>query len=235
MIKVGICDDEEDFIQELKEYISDYSWKNSVEIEIQSYENADDLLLYIKENGALDIVFLDIQLKGTTGVEVGKRIRSDLTNEMMQIVFVSSKQGYAIQLFDIRPMNFLIKPIDYQKTKYIFDEYLKRYYLQEQMFEYQIGEKFYQVHEEKILYFQSRGKKVYIITQNEKDAFYGKLSDVLLQLKDNSFCLVHKSYLINMRYATEYGKDYIVMANGEKIPVSSKMKNALNRKLMETI
>lgn len=233
MLKVGICDDEEEFILELKGYISEYSKENNVEILIQTYKNAGDLLSSIEKEGTLNIVFLDIQLKETSGVEVGRMIRSKLTNETIQIVFVSSKEGYAMQLFDIRPMNFLIKPIDYQKTKYILDEYDRLYHFHNLYFKYNIGKSHYIVNEQAILYFQSQGKKVHIITQKERKEFYGKLSDILLELKDKNFCMVHKSYIINMRYAVEYQKECVIMANGETIPVSRAMKKNLNRKLLE--
>lgn len=233
MLKVGICDDEEDFIIELKGYIAEYSQKNKVEILVQSYKNPEDLLASIEKEESLNIVFLDIQLRETSGVEVGRKIRSNIKNETIQIVFVSSKEGYAMQLFDIRPMNFLIKPIDYKKTKYILDEYDRLYHFQSHYFEYNIGKSHYIVNEQAILYFQSQGKKVHMVTQSEKKEFYGKLSDILLQLNDKNFCLVHKSYIINMRYAIEYQKESVIMANGETIPVSRSMRNNLNRKLLE--
>lgn len=233
MLKVGICDDEEEFILELKGYISEYSKKNNVEIMVHTYKNPEDLLTFIEKEETLNIVFLDILLKGISGVEVGRMIRSNLKNETIQIVFVSSKEGYAMQLFDIRPMNFLIKPINYQKTKYILDEYDRLYHFQNHYFEYNIGKSHFIVNEQAIMYFQSQGKKVHIVSQIERKEFYGKLSDILFQLNDKNFCMVHKSYIINMRYAIEYQKECVIMANGETIPVSRSMRNNLNRKLLE--
>lgn len=235
MINIGICDDEEGFILELRKYLLQYSMEKDVEIRIYPYNNPKDLLSDIDNGVTLDLIFLDIQLKESSGVEVGKRIRSSLANETIQIVFVSSRKGYAMQLFDIRPMNFLIKPIDYQKTKYILDEFERIFHFSNCYFEYHIGKSICKVNEQAILYFQSQAKKVHMYIQNDHIEFYGKLSDILPQLKDNNFCMVHKSFIINMRYATEYKKDCIVMANGEIIPVSRAMKDNLNKKLLENM
>lgn len=58
------------------------------------------------------MIFLDIMMPVKSGVEVGKIIRNDLKDNITQIVFISSENKYAMDLFEIRPMNFLIKPFD---------------------------------------------------------------------------------------------------------------------------
>lgn len=122
MINIGICDDENGFVLELRKNLLEYSMEKNVEIMIYPYNNSKDMLSDIEKGVNLDLIFLDIQLKEISGVEVGKKIRSNLENETIQIVFVSSIKNYAMQLFDLRPMNFLIKPINYDKTKFILDE-----------------------------------------------------------------------------------------------------------------
>ena len=89
----------------------------------RSFFSGKELLEDIEKSGVCDLLFLDIELGDYTGVEVGKKIRSDIRYESMQIVFVSAKDNYAMQLFDIRPMNFLVKPVKYERVAYILEEY----------------------------------------------------------------------------------------------------------------
>lgn len=233
MINIGICDDENGFVLELRKNLLEYSMEKNVEIMIYPYNNSKDMLSDIEKGVNLDLIFLDIQLKEISGVEVGKKIRSNLENETIQIVFVSSIKNYAMQLFDLRPMNFLIKPINYDKTKFILDEYERLFCLNNSYFEYHIGKSVCKVNEQVILYFQSQAKKVHMYMCNDQVEFYDKLSEIMRRLKDKNFCMVHKSFIINMRYATEYKRDCDVMANGEVIPVSRAMKDNLNKKLLE--
>lgn len=58
-----------------------------------------------------DIIFLDIEFKSLNGLQVGRKIRNQLHNELVQIVYISAIANYAMDLFQIRPMNFLIKPL----------------------------------------------------------------------------------------------------------------------------
>lgn len=233
VLRIGICDDDEKFGLELEGYLLEYAQKKNLVIDTQTFTNDRDILSNIESEGLFDILFLDIELEGTTGVDLGKKLRADIKNEPMQIVYVSSKEGYAMQLFDTRPMNFIIKPVTYKMIERIMDEYGRLYKFQPDFFEYNIGKTKYKVSEQYIFYFQSQGKKIQIVTQNETKEFYGKLSEVLQRLNNDSFCCVHKSYVINLRYVLEFGKDSILMANGERIPVSRAMRKNLNNTILK--
>lgn len=233
MFRIGICDDDETFAIQLEEYIIQYAKTKNLLVDTQTFSNADDLFQNMEEEGLFEILFLDIQLNDTTGIDIGRKIRTSLKNEAMQIVYVSSKEGYAMQLFDIRPMNFLIKPVDYGKVVYILEEYDRLYNLQNKFFQYSIGKSQNRINERYIIYFQSQGRKIKMVTQNDSIEFYGKLSDVILQLNEHSFLNVHKSYVINTNYVVEYRKDSILMANGESIPISQSMKKHVKQKILE--
>lgn len=235
MFRIGICDDDEQFTLQMENFVSEYANKNDISVEIHTFLNAEKLFLSIREDGPFEILFLDIELGDNTGIDIGKIIRSDLKNEIMQIVFISAKEEYALQLFDIRPMNFLIKPVDYQKVAYIMDEYERLFYRHNSYFTYNVGKRTYRMYENCILYFQSQGKKIQMVTLDGTEEFYGKLSDVVSQLNEQMFCIVHKSYVINLRYVAQYRSDSIVMVNGDEIPVSQSMKQKVKERILNDI
>lgn len=163
---------------------------------------------------------------------MGKKIRSDIRYESMQIVFVSAKDNYAMQLFDIRPMNFLVKPVKYERVAYILEEYGRLFQFQPCFLELGKGKHQCKIEERSILYIQSRAKKVCVVTKDGEKEFYGKLSDIIPQLNQNAFCVVHKSYVVNLQYVAEYGKDMIRMVDGTCISVSRAMRSNLNHAIM---
>ncbi len=63
-----------------------------------------------------------------------------------------------------------------------------------------------------------------MITHDGAEEFYGKLTDIIPQLNEQIFCVVHKSFIINMRYVLQYRSDNILMTNGAEIPISRSMK-----------
>lgn len=233
MLRIGICDDDEQFTILLETLVLNYAKTKGISIETQTFISSDTLFSCIEEEGLFDILFLDIDLGNETGVDIGMRIRSDLKKETMQIVYVSVNEEYAMQLFNIRPMNFLVKPVDSQKVAYILDEYERVFDFQNRFFTYHIGKRKYRMNENCILYFQSQAKKIKMITQDGTIEFYGKLSNVTPRLNKRMFCAVHKSFVINMRYVSQYRSDSILMIDGTEIPISQSMKQTVKDKILD--
>ena len=82
-----------------------------MKLEVDVFFDGTALTEYLKREKAPDILFLDIELPGMDGVEVGKYVRDILRNLHMFLVYISSKEEYALELFQNQPFDFLIKPI----------------------------------------------------------------------------------------------------------------------------
>lgn len=232
MLNIAICDDDEQFANRLEDLLYDYLNNNNYKADIQAFTNPDELIKYLNDE-SVDLLFLDIEFDNVTGIDIGNSLRKNLHNDLIQIVFVSATESYAMQLFNIRPFDFLVKPVDYKKVNYLMEEYNRIYRVQQNFFEYHMGKQVYKIDEQAVLYFQSEGRKIKMVTSIGDKQFYGKLSEVAEKLKANSFFQVHKSYIINSRYVLEYGKEHVVMTNKEIIPVSRPMREKLNKLIIE--
>lgn len=233
MYKIGICDDDQKFCCEMKKYLIEYSRKEMIDVQIEIFITPERFLEYIQKRDPFDILFLDIELEKMNGIIVGRKIREVFKNEMTQIVYVSSKENYAMQLFQVRPMDFLIKPIRLRDIIRVMQVYRNIYNNQKTYFVYHIGKQQYSITEEHVIYFRSEGKKIYIVTQSDEKEFYGKLSEVEKQINMNKFCVVHKSYIINMNYVLEYRANEVIMTNGDRIPISQSKRRAVKEKILK--
>ena len=70
--------------------------------------NGLDALRLIDEL-APDVVFLDIQMPGLTGLTLAERLAED--RKAPHIVFVTAHQDYAVQAFDHSALDYLLKPV----------------------------------------------------------------------------------------------------------------------------
>lgn len=111
MYRIGICDDDLIFCGQIEQYLFDCCPNFNMQMEIIIFVQGTELLSNIAAEGPFDLLFLDIELLDIDGVNIGKILRSDIANEVTQIVYVSSQMDYALQLFQIRPMDFLLKPV----------------------------------------------------------------------------------------------------------------------------
>ena len=66
MIRIAICDDEKHMSDHIKAFVYDFFHKKNREIHLRTFLSGEELLHY---NGQIDILFLDIQMKGMDGME----------------------------------------------------------------------------------------------------------------------------------------------------------------------
>lgn len=233
MYRIGICDDEMEFCTEIEEFVQKYAEKEKITVETEVFTSGEDFFEVMSDEKTFDLLFLDIELGGIDGVEVGRRLREKVENEAMQIVYVSSKESYAMQLFQIRPFDFLTKPVTMDKITRVLSEYKRLFIDRNIFFTYNVGKSTYRISENDILYFQCEGKKIHVITTKDNREYYGKMADVEKQISMNKFCVVHKSYIVNINYVSEFCPNEVVMCNEVRIPISQSMRKKVREKILE--
>ncbi len=78
MFCIGICDDDEGLCGELEKMLYDYGKENKLQMNIDIWYQGESLCRFLRENKKiLDVLFLDIELLTTNGIEVGRFIREE--------------------------------------------------------------------------------------------------------------------------------------------------------------
>jgi DNA-binding LytR/AlgR family response regulator len=81
MFCIGICDDDEGLCGELEKMLYDYGKENKLQMNIDIWYQGESLCRFLRENKKiLDVLFLDIELLTTNGIEVGRFIREEQEN-----------------------------------------------------------------------------------------------------------------------------------------------------------
>ena len=107
------------------------------------------------EKTDLDILFLDIELPEKNGVDVGYYIRESMMNVGMHIIYISSKTSYALDLFDIHPYNFFVKPLSCEKICSEIEKLLQLDRQDKRFFTYIYNKSQYKVLYGNIIYLKS--------------------------------------------------------------------------------
>lgn len=219
MYRVGICDDDKILCSLLEEQIQELSAEFSEKFEIEVWYSGESLECDLKKGIGLDILFLDIELLHKDGIAVGAFIRDEMEDTDTHIVYISAKPGYAMELFKMQPLEFLVKPISTARLKEVLARSMKRKKYAQSCFAYQKGSQIFHIPVKEILYFMSMDKKVLMIKKDGREEFYGKLKNVMEQLPAG-FLMIHQSYVIHQEYVSEYSYESIKMMNGDVLSVS---------------
>ena len=232
MYRVGICDDDKILCSLLEAQIQRLSAELLTKFEIEVWYSGESLECDLKKGAELDIIFLDIELLQKNGIEIGAFIRDEMEDTDTHIAYISSKQSYAMELFKMQPLEFLVKPISAARLKEVLERSMKRKKYAESCFEYQRGSRIFRVSVREILYFMSMDKKVLMIKKEGQEEFYGKLKNVMEQLPAG-FLMIHQSYVIHQEYVSEYSYESIKMMNGDVLSVSKPYRKEVRAKIKQ--
>lgn len=233
MINIAICDDDKNTCSFIEDIILKLIKSLEKKVKIKLFYSGETLCRELLDGSYYDIIFLDIELQTTNGVEVGHRIRDMMHNETTQIIYISGKDSYAMDLFDVRPFDFLIKPILTEKIEKVLRKFLRITSLKTRFFEYKKGQTKRKIQVKEIRYFESSGKKINIYINNGIIQYYGKLSAVKQQLIGQDFLFIHKSYLVNLLHVIEYRYDHLKMSDKKLLPISRQHKKIVQDKLSQ--
>lgn len=231
MFHISICDDSRQICAELEEMLYQYGEKHGVQMDISVWYAGESLCEYLKNSKHIpDVLFLDIKLRTTNGVQVGRFIRDELDNLDTIIIYISDSSSYAMDLFRIQPLEFLIKPLDEEKIRDVMDRVVRLTEKKKGIFEYYSNGFYFKVMFKDIFYFFSQNKKIYIILRDVKKEFNGKLKDTIPNMPGN-FIQIHQSYVINFDYIDECSYDTVKMKNGDVLSISQTYRKLVRAKL----
>ena len=231
VFRIGICDDEVYTCAELEKVLYECADELGASPDISVWYQGETLCNYIKTE-ALDLLFLDIELITTDGIKVGKYIREILDNTDMQIVYISSKNSYAMSLFKVQPLDFLIKPLDRKEICQVLAKAVALNEKKNLFFECSSKGYRYKVYYKDIIYFYSQDKKINVVTKDEKLEFNGKLKNVVQEVPHN-FIQVHQSFLVNLDFVSKCTYEEIELLNGTKLSISQPYRKKVRDTIMK--
>jgi len=235
MVKVAVCDDEKEITTELKLALVDIFDGLGVVYEIDGFFSVSELRRSLKAGTCYDLIFLDIAFSENeiNGVEMGWLIREVFKDNAVSIIYISWVERYAVHLFKIRPIDFLIKPLTREKVKVAVEAYLRIAGPLEREFAYKKGRSMHSVRTKDIVYMEARDRKVVIhFCNGEKDDFYGALKDVYEKdLKERDFLFVHASFAVNCDYVAAIKfNDLHIVGWSSPLPISQNRKNEVRER-----
>ena len=228
-LQAAICDDEKQICSELETALRKILLECNIPHEIDVFFSGEMLCDKIESQAHYDLIFLDIEFAKTeiNGVEVGKRIRDVYERQTISIVYISWEEKYSMQLFKVRPLDFLIKPLEYNQIEQVLQIYLKLFRIEAEDFVYKTR---LETHREKIkniVYLESRNRKLILhLSDGRKKIFYGTLKDVFSDyLQNANFLHIHASYVVNYNYVSAITRSNVVLSTGAALPISKQKKD----------
>lgn len=234
MLRIGICDDSTDARDALRLQLEKILWEDAEEIVYEFSTGAGAVHWLEKHPGEIDLLFLDVEMKGTNGMEAAEAVRK--FDSGLIIVFVTGYSDYVFDGYRVNALDYIIKPARQERLL----EVLRRARAQlehkkNEMYLCKNMEGTFRLPVASIQYFYSDKRKVVLVCGDREYPFYAKLDEVEQQLA-GKFVRVHQRYLVNPEQVRQIGTDSVTVGDtGQKLPVSRTMKEEAVKKLAKAM
>lgn len=218
-MKIAICDDDELFIDSICALVEQWAAKNNAVLTLFRFTNGDDLInAHRKEH--MDLIILDIIMPLLNGMDTARELRE--ADQMVPIIFLTTSREFAVDSYEVKAFNYLIKPVNSNKLFSVLDDFLKTLNLPENTFTVQTGDSFLRITISDVEYLEAQNKQVFFhmtdgrtITVHER---FSRCAEVFCL--ENGFCRCHRSYIVNLSRVKEFSKSEIITFNQTSIPIS---------------
>ncbi|HEY0679419.1 MAG TPA: response regulator [Chitinophagaceae bacterium] len=248
-MKAILVDDEPDGIRTIQKMLATHCPQVDVIATCSNAMAAKQQIELLKP----DVVFLDIQMPGKTGLE----LLSEIMPKDFEVIFVTAHNEYILQALQYSAADYLLKPVDEDRlieavqrvekklqegrkdelTNALMHNLAQRGNTSEMRLCLPTLKGFIILKLEEIIYCEAERSYTVFHLENNKTVTVSKpLLDYDYLLKDTSFLRVHKSFLVNLIHVREYQRGeggLIILSNGDEIEVSRRKKELFLSKVKE--
>lgn len=219
MLCVTCCDDDPIWLEQFARQLDRLLRARGEPFRIRVYSSGASLLDALADAAEpVDLLFLDIMLEESDGLELASRLH--VSRPHLPVVLVSVSPEFALHSYAVHPAHYLLKPVSDEALADALDYCLSlRPSAEVLVFRWKKVEKLLPVSD--ILYVEVLDSQLKIHTCSGREyATGGHLSQLEHRLPEGRFLRCHKSYLINLDHAEGIRRYSLLLSNGQAVPVS---------------
>ncbi len=231
MINIAIVEDDDKAAETLLGCLNKYRHESGEAFEAVRFAEAESFLDTCRRQ-AFEIVFMDIEMPGMSGMEAAAKLRE--FDKKMVLIFVTNMAQYAVKGYEVNAMDYVLKPVNYPhfaiKIKKALD-IVKTGENVEIIITQASGIKKLPVNN--LFYIEVQGHKLLYHTVDGDEGGYGSLSDLSEKLKRYNFLRCNNCYLVNPKYIASVQGFTVLMKNGDALQISHPRKKAFMTELAD--
>lgn len=221
VINIVICDDNLEELEKIYSYIANKFKELGLSFKISSFNEGQDLVEHMNSSKEVyDIIFLDIYMKFSDGINIARKIRE--FDKECKIIFITSSKDHAVDSYDVSAFHYILKPVNEEKLSSVIRMAVEDLNKENKQVVIKNKKGSYRISYKDILYAESKARVVNIyLKAGDIVSFYSKLEDFVQSLQDERFLKCHKSYVVNMDYILKIENNNIFIINNINIPISN--------------
>ena len=229
MYRFAVCDDNSEDISYVTALLEKWSRAVDIPVQIKGFPSAEAFLFAWEEEKRFDVLILDVEMGGMSGVELAKKLR--LLGASMQLIFLTGYMEYIAEGYDVEALNYLLKPVTEERLGDVLNRAAERLKTRENVLILSLPDGMVTVPQHEIKYLEVM--RNYVTIHAGEDISIKRTLNELESKLDECFFRIHRSYIVNLRFVRKVAKTEVTLKDGSVLPLSRKMYDGLNRAMIE--
>lgn len=217
-MRIAVCDDLATDRAKLGGLLEKYCREHSIKLVLDTFENGEEFLAGFTA-GKYQLIFFDVYMGGISGVDAARRVRQ--TDSDCALVFTTTSSDYAIDSFEVRASDYLVKPYGETELSEAMDWCVQNITQSVRSIELISNRERINVAIKDIIYVEVTARVSVVHTEGAEVSTNRGLSDIEAEIADEDFLRCHRSFLVNMNHIRRPDKADFIMTNGERVPIGT--------------
>lgn len=220
MLHIAICDDDNSIVLANAKIAEDSIKRCGSVGKIATYTNSENLLYDITEDRFFyDLILLDIEMPGSTGMEVAEKIKPYLPNA--KVIFITSHIEYAIDAFELSIFRYVPKDDIKRRLSVAIEDAVKLLQLEEgKVYTIQTNSRLEKIPYKEIYYIERDGKNASITGEAGISKVRKSMQQVYEELDSEEFIYIDRGCIVNMIHIMQIKDGMAVLKNGTALSIS---------------
>ncbi|MDE6404446.1 MAG: LytTR family DNA-binding domain-containing protein [Lachnospiraceae bacterium] len=244
MLQIGICDDEPLLLNEIKKITEDCLQQQQTFSVLSTYTDGKSLLYDIQDGRHFDLLLLDIEMPGLSGMELAKRIHELLPDALM--LFVTAHYKYAVDAYELHIFRYIPKNQLKERLPHALKDAVSLLEIQNtDSYIISTQNRFERIPYKEILYIEKDGKNAVFHTlaadrpaknrpvdnTGQTRSVRKTLTEVFHELQSGEFYFIERGYIVNLRHVTGISHTDCILTDQTRLPVSQSRLPELKKQL----
>ena len=203
---------------------------------VATCKNAIEAFNVINSN-KVDVIFLDINMPEISGLSFARSI-----NKNIKIIFTTAYREYAVDGFDLKAVDYLLKPISFERLLQAVNKFLDETISIESDENIELSNdksdfifvrsdrKMIKINFSEVNYIESLGDYLKIHLSNKTIITRETITSIEAKLPKKKFLRIHRSFIVSINKIESFTNEFVEI-NNKAIPISRSYKNDVKFRL----